>query len=88
MAVGSSSVNAVPMICMLAGRTSEGRVRRFPPSTSFALSRLLGGSEGGRHLRESDPSPNWGNGSDPEEKELSVVLAAANVDSGPSLMMS
>lgn len=31
-------------------------------------------------LRVSAPDLNWGIGSDPEEKELSVVLAAANVD--------
>lgn len=31
-------------------------------------------------LRESDPRLNWGIGSDPEDKELMVVLAAADVD--------
>jgi ATP-dependent Clp protease ATP-binding subunit ClpA len=31
-------------------------------------------------LRQSAPNLNWGIGSDPEEKELSVVLAAGNVD--------
>lgn len=31
-------------------------------------------------LRESDPSLNWGIGSDPEDTELMVVLAAADVD--------
>jgi hypothetical protein len=31
-------------------------------------------------LRESDPSLNWGIGRDPDDSELSVVLAAANVD--------
>ncbi len=31
-------------------------------------------------LRKSDPQLNWGIGSDPEDEEMSVVLAAAGVD--------
>lgn len=51
-----------------------------PPKTQAAAFPTSRVNDVNWALRESDPSLNWGIGIDPEDKELSVVLAAANVD--------
>ena len=51
-----------------------------PPKTQAAAFPSSRANDVNWALREGDPSLNWGIGSDPENKELSVVLAAANVD--------
>ena len=72
---------------ILAALTARGvpvpqsQLPQLPPPTTqaatFPSSRV---NDVNWALREGDPSLSWGIGSDPENKELSVVLAAANVD--------
>ena len=51
-----------------------------PPTTQAAAFPSSRVNDVNWALRESDPNLHWGIGSDPDDKELSVVLAAANVD--------